>query len=125
MAVAVSYALVCVWLAWAWWGGDGLVVCPSRLVYRLPCPGCGVTRATLLMLRGRPLDAILLNPNSLLAVGFVALYPVVALAGLWRGRPYVYRVYAWACGWLGHRRVLLAVLLFEAAVWLHNVLAGI
>lgn len=37
-------------------------VCPSMIVLGLPCPGCGVTRAGLLLLGGRFQESLAMNP---------------------------------------------------------------
>lgn len=36
--------------------------CPSVLLLGLPCPVCGMTRAALLLLQGRPLDSLRMHP---------------------------------------------------------------
>lgn len=36
--------------------------CPINRVLGVPCPSCGTTRAVLLLLEGRILDAVLMNP---------------------------------------------------------------
>ena len=36
--------------------------CPVKFVYGIPCPACGLTRASALILEGRIVEAILLNP---------------------------------------------------------------
>ena len=50
----IIYAIACAWVmvAYCTEGQSGLVVCPSKLIYHIPCPGCGMTRATLLVIHG-------------------------------------------------------------------------
>ena len=53
--------------------GYDLVSCPSRLLLDLPCAGCGGTRAFLLLVKGHPVDAFIMNPNVYLVVpAFIA-----------------------------------------------------
>ena len=40
----------------------GPVICPSRIMFALPCPACGVTRGAALTFRGHPMDALYYNP---------------------------------------------------------------
>jgi len=37
-------------------------ICPSKILVGLPCPGCGLTRAALLMLRGDFIGSLRMNP---------------------------------------------------------------
>ena len=106
-------------------GQTCFAVCPSKLFYGLPCPGCGTTRATLLLLHGNPLAALRLNPNCLLAAAFLLFYPLLLLLSLLRRWHYL--------PWLleeGKRRmknwifwVLFA--LIEGSIWWHNWWTGV
>jgi hypothetical protein len=46
----------------------GLSSCPVAAITRHPCPGCGLTRATLLLLRGDVAGALHMHPLSPLVV---------------------------------------------------------
>ncbi len=37
-------------------------ICPLRMVWGLPCPGCGITRAFLLVLQGKFYEATVMHP---------------------------------------------------------------
>ena len=50
----------------------GIVLCSLRRFTGIPCPGCGSTRAAMLVLRGEFAAAVALNP---LAVALFALVP--------------------------------------------------
>jgi hypothetical protein len=52
---------------------SGVIACPSALLLRIACPGCGMTRATLALASGRLADAIALHPAAPLAVPALAL----------------------------------------------------
>lgn len=43
-----------------------LVLCPTKILFGIPCPGCGMTRAVKLCLEGKLLTAVRLNPNIIL-----------------------------------------------------------
>ena len=51
-------------------------VCPARLLLGIPCPGCGLTRAAVLLLKGDFRGSLLSNPFllPLLAGGLLFLY---------------------------------------------------
>ena len=37
-------------------------ICPWRMIFGLPCPGCGLTRAFLLVLQGKLYEATVIHP---------------------------------------------------------------
>lgn len=37
-------------------------ICPTRMLFGIPCPGCGTTRAFLLLVQGKIADATVSNP---------------------------------------------------------------
>lgn len=47
-------------------------ICPSKIVLRLPCPGCGLTRASLSILTGHFLAAVHYNATAYLWVTGIA-----------------------------------------------------
>lgn len=60
--------------------------CLSRLVLRRPCPGCGMTRAALALLRGDVAASLHYNPAALLGAA-VAATAVALAAALPEGHP--------------------------------------
>jgi len=66
---------------------DGPVLCPMALTLGLPCPGCGITRATSLVTHGHFQEAVAFHPLApflLLYAAFLWIYKIVESA---RGRP--------------------------------------
>lgn len=51
-------------------------VCPIRLLFGIPCPACGLTRAAVLLLRGNLKDSLAMNPFLLpfIAEGILFCY---------------------------------------------------
>lgn len=63
-------------------------LCPLVLIAHVPCPACGLTRATLALLHGDVAEAVRFHPLAPVAVPFLALY--VGARTLWeiaRGTP--------------------------------------
>jgi hypothetical protein len=58
--------------------------CPVALLLRVPCPGCGLTRATRLALHGDLAGAMHVHPLWLVVVPAVALGFVVEMRGYLR-----------------------------------------
>ncbi len=57
--------------------GLGVELCPSRMITRAPCPGCGMTRCGANLVRGRLRRAAQLHP-----LGFVVAPAIAALGVL-------------------------------------------
>ena len=56
--------------------------CHFRHALGIPCPTCGATRATLLLLRGVFIGAVMMNPLYTLGLGLAIVYDVYAAAVL-------------------------------------------
>jgi Protein of unknown function (DUF2752) len=90
-------------------------ICPIAILTGWPCPGCGITRATLALMQGHLHEAVALHPLapliSPLVVGFLGYGAIVYVReGRWPangGR---------AAGWVGGAGVVLWALL--VGVWL-------
>jgi len=54
-------------------------VCPFYFIVGLPCPGCGLTRAGLLLLSGSPVESLRMHPLLLPVVIYLAVLAVVKL----------------------------------------------
>jgi len=58
----------------------GLPLCPFAIIARLPCPGCGLTRAAFALAHGHVGEALRLHPLSIVlvpAVGAAMAYNAV------------------------------------------------
>jgi hypothetical protein len=120
----IAYTVVCLWLYIANEGETTIIVCPSRLLYGLPCPGCGVTRATLMAFHGEVIEALAFNPNCLFAMAFILAFPIVIGVSIYKKEDYTTRI----CNMINNRiknKFILASLLFaEACIWIHNIIRG-
>ena len=66
-----------------WWLRQfptALPSCLMRMIWGLPCPTCGGTRAVLVMSQGRPLDAIATNPLVTISTLALVAWAVGGLA---------------------------------------------
>lgn len=100
-------------------------VCPSKLIYHIPCPGCGTTRATILMLKGDILPALHLNPNSLLAVGYLFSYPFILGIDICTKKRGLWQAYCWLDTFVKQKVVFIVLIFIEACIWIHNIVADI
>jgi hypothetical protein len=64
-------------------------ICPAQMLFSLPCPGCGLTRAITHISHGMWLKAVALHPLAplvYLAIVITALSLIFRPAALWRDR---------------------------------------
>lgn len=127
MVLAIAYIIVVVWLSVATLsrGQTQIVVCPCKLLYHIPCPGCGVTRATILAFKGDFCGALRLNPNVILSVLFLVGYPILVLFDLMTGKSQLNYIYALINDVFKKKAALVIVLVIELIIWIHNIYIGI
>jgi hypothetical protein len=96
---------------------SGTPVCPTALVLGVPCPGCGLTRATLALLHGELRAAVGFHPLAPLLVPLLAFVFGKGLVDYVRGTPPATPERAW---WARRGAVWLASALLGLliAVWL-------
>lgn len=99
-----------------------IIVCPSKLLFHIPCPGCGITRATLLWMHGCIKDALLINPNVLLAIAFVGGFPVLLVIDVACKKRLLIVLYHKLEAVLHHKWSLVIFLILELCIWIHNML---
>lgn len=103
------------WLGPGHWGGLRLA-CPFYLLTGLPCPGCGMSRALVLLAQGRAWDALIMHPFSWLLAGAALAALPWLLWDLLHGRGGFFAL--WAKPWPKALQGALYAAL--AAVWLWN-----
>lgn len=119
-----AYGVVCLWLSIAWIteGQTQIIVCPSKLLFHIPCPGCGVTRATLLWMHGHIKDALFLNPNVLFSMAFIGGFPILLIVDVVYKRGVLTTIYDKINAILCRKWVFITFLALELCIWIHNIL---
>ncbi|MBQ8422860.1 MAG: DUF2752 domain-containing protein [Coprobacter sp.] len=121
----VSYLLILLWVTYQFFSPEGIFIqCPSKLLYGIPCPGCGTTRACLMLIHGEFLNAMMMNPNCLLAMIYIGLTPILFLIDVTTKRASLYMIYLWIETKL-HNKVLGTILCIEIAIAIRNMIMGI
>ena len=101
--------------------GYNVITCPSRLIYDLPCAGCGGTRAFILLIKGHPIDAFFMNPNVYLVVPYFLAGFVLMVYDFFRHTDLLNKCYAISKKWGGRPVVYIPILIFELVVWGYNI----
>lgn len=95
-------------------------VCPSKLIYHIPCPSCGTTRALMRVLHGDVIGGILFNPNVILLIIIILGLPLAFWYRYTRCPDFFKRVDKFIIKpW-----VLIPFAIFEISIWIHNVMVG-
>lgn len=94
----------------------GFPICPSAALFRQPCPGCGLTRATLALLHGDLGAAMALNPAAPIAA------PITLVVLGWMAVRYVRSARTGLPGWVAWPVALAGVLLL--VVWAARMLGA-
>jgi len=116
------YLLIILWLAYC--NDDStyhFTVCPTKLIWKIPCPGCGVTRATLLFLHGNIIKAIALNPNVFFSISFIVLFPIMVVVQLFHNH-LIYKSYLFIESCLKKPIVFLLLIGFEIIIEINNLI---
>lgn len=122
----VGYIATIIWLSTCMASpSGGLLVCPTKFLWHIPCPGCGITRATILFLQGRIQASLKLNPNVLFSVLFLFVFPVVATLKILIMKPSVSIMYVRVESFLKKPVVFVLFLGFEMMVEIHNIINNI
>lgn len=116
------YALASCWLilSFIYEGQARIVVCPSKWIYHIPCPGCGLTRACLAVLHGHLLEGIVINPNCIIAFFLYITFPVLLLYDMMAHRTYCFELYNKIEKRISQKKIIIFILVIEGIVWWHN-----
>lgn len=105
---------------WLWTAGSAVSAgqgiwkgCLFKMLFHVPCPSCGSTRAVICVFGGDVADALYLNPLGLLLAAGLVVLPLWLLADLLRRRATLYRLFLHTDALLQRRR---AFALFVCAV---------
>ena len=121
----IAYIIVCLWLYIAKEGKTAIIVCPSKLLYGIPCPGCGVTRATLMALHGDIIEALAFNPNCLFAIAFILVFPFVVYVSIYKKKDYTAYSYNMINNYIKNKPLLTIFLFVEICIWIRNIVQDV
>lgn len=95
-------------------------VCPSKLIYNIPCPSCGTTRALMKVLHGDIVGGIMFNPNVILLVVIIVSLPILFYLRYTRYPDLFRRIDRGLARWY----VMIPFGIIEICIWVHNISVG-
>lgn len=102
-----------------------IILCPSKLIFHSSCPGCGTTRASIYFCQGYIGKALLLNPNCLIVIAVGCILPLLLIHDLVLRRHLLVDVYNYIENKLHKPYFWIPILIFEVAIWIHNLVLDI
>ncbi len=97
------------------------VVCPIKRVFGIPCPSCGSTRATILLLKGEFMQSLQLNPLAILSNSLFLVSIIWMMADLVTNKKTFIPFLKKDAGWL----VKIMIFVIMAANWVWNIEKGL
>lgn len=121
--IVVSFIYV-VSIIWLWLGDNNLMpkpFCPFRKISGIPCPGCGGTRSTVELLHGHLIDALKINPLSVV----FCLFLLLILFTVWCDYLYKTNYLATLTVKRWPNYITIPLFVFAIVVWIRNIYIGI
>ena len=110
------YVIGAIWLLLNIVFNIDLTLCPTKLLFNLPCPGCGTTRAINLLLHGDYIGALIMNPNIIMVVAMMIVAPIIIALQLATHTDYISIINRK----LNTPLFLYPFFLFELIIWIYN-----
>lgn len=102
-------------------GELNFTVCPTKLIYGIPCPGCGITRAAVCFVRGEIIEVLFVNPNVIIAVVFLSMAPFVLIYDALTRQAVMFRIYTYFELFVRRKIFICLFCLAEFTIWVHNI----
>lgn len=91
--------------------------CPFKLLTGIPCPGCGGQRALFAIMHGNIIEAVCINPLSVLLILFAFIAPMWLFVDCYRGTNSLHGVMKSKWSW----KTIIIVVLIIIANWIWNI----
>lgn len=98
-----------------------ITLCPTKILWGIPCPGCGITRAIKLCFEGDLWAAVRMNPNIILVWIVLPIAPLILITQLKTRKDYIARINAF----LDKKVYLVIILIAEGSIWIYNIVRHI
>lgn len=119
--ISLVYVLGIIWITLNNYLKISLTLCPTKAIFGIPCPGCGITRAIMLSLKGELIAALQLNPNIALAWILIPFAPVLVFFQITTKRNYIGKINST----LNKKGFLIPFGIIEGLIWAYNIVRNI
>lgn len=113
--------LGCTYIVLSYFDLIHIPMCLSKIIFHIPCPSCGSTRALMKILHGDVAGGIMFNPNVLILIAIILLLPVAIYLRYTRC-PGIFRSIN---RFLARPAVFIPFAIFELCIWIRNIITGI
>lgn len=111
-----------VWLILEYFLNLDIILCPTKILFGIPCPGCGMTRACLLLLHNDIIGAFCMNPNVFVLALFVVGTAVCVISSMCKKSKSTLDS---ATSLLKTRQFLIPFVISELIIWSYNIIRHI
>lgn len=115
------YLFGIVWIILNEYFNLSITFCPTKVLWGLPCPGCGMTRAVKLCFEGELWAAARMNPNIILVWIILPIAPFILITQLATRKDYIAKINTY----LNKKVYLVIILIAEGTVWIYNIVRHI
>lgn len=119
--LTLVYLLGIVWIILNEFFNLSITLCPTKVLWGIPCPGCGMTRAVKLCLEGDLWTAVRMNPNIILVWIVLPIAPFILITQLATKKDYIERINAF----LDKKVYLFIIVIAEGSIWIYNIVRHI
>ena len=96
-------------------------VCIIKNVTSYPCPSCGTTRAVTLLLQGRIIESLLLNPFGIVVAIIMTIFPIWILTDIFLKKETFYFWYKKTEATIRKPAIALILILLLLFNWIWNI----
>lgn len=121
IVLSLIYLLGIVWIILNEYFNLSITLCPTKVLWGIPCPGCGMTRAVKLCFEGELWAAVRMNPNIILVWIILPIAPLILITQLKTRKDYIARINAF----LDKKVYLVIILIAEGSIWIYNIVRHI
>lgn len=126
LSLLIISFLSTVWIFLSYcFNGVLIITCPSKFLFHLPCPGCGLTRAIICLFQGDLLSSLYYNANITIVMPISTTMVILAIYDIIFHTTKSYNFYHKIITLLHKNSYLILFCIFEIGVWGHSILCHI
>ncbi len=100
--------------------GVFVLICPSKFLYGIPCPGCGLTRSFVSLLHGKWITALYYNMNIVFIIPLGIIFVVLVIYDVIFHDEKAFFLYKQLVSLSNNVFFFIPFIVFEFCVWVHS-----